>query len=104
MTDQERVEITDEQRERAKRNLEKLKRDLKALEGKPLPTGVNFEKFRGPIGLDDDGNVQPPLTPEERRRKDEWYRKSDEWERRAEEQRRREGDALQDPPQEADDE
>jgi hypothetical protein len=100
----ERRPITDQERERTRQAIAKLKRDLKAREGQPRRANVNYDKFFGPIGFDDDGNRQPPLTPEERRRKEEWYRKSDEWELRAEERRRRKGDTRQAPPAEPDDE
>lgn len=87
MTTPEDAHVSPEERERTKQAIEKLKRDIAAKKGQPRKTGVNYDKFFGPIGLDDDGNLQPPLTPEQRRRKEEWYRKADETDRRYRERR-----------------
>lgn len=76
MTTPEPQPVTDEERERSRQAIAKLKRDLKAREGQPPPSGVNFDKFQGPIGLDDDGNPQPPLSTDERRRKEERRRRA----------------------------
>lgn len=67
-------EVTDEDAERAREALAQLKRDLEAHKDKPF-TG-NPDKFTGPIGLDDEGNLQKPLTPEELERKEEIRRRA----------------------------
>jgi hypothetical protein len=76
MTTDQPDDVPAEERERTNDAIAKLKRDLAAAKGRPRPRGVNYEKFQGAIGLDDDGNVQAPLTPEERRRKEEWLRRA----------------------------
>lgn len=58
--------VTEEQREQARLAVEQLMRDLKAAEGRPKPPRRSSGKFSEPIGLDKDGNLQKPLTPEER--------------------------------------
>ena len=67
-------EVTDEDKDRAREAMAQLKRDLEAHKDKPF-TG-NKDKFTGPIGLDDEGNVQKPLTPEEIERKEEIRRRA----------------------------
>lgn len=68
--------VSAEERERTMQAIAKLKSELAAQKGRPLPPEVNAAKFHGSIGLDDDGNPQAPLTPEERRRKEEWLRRA----------------------------
>jgi hypothetical protein len=70
------VPITDEQRERAKRATEQLKRDLAAAEQRPRPPVTSPGKFTGPLGLDASGNLQPPLTAEEAAHNEEVRRRA----------------------------
>jgi hypothetical protein len=57
--------VTEEEKEEARRAVEQLKRDLAASAGRPKPPVYSPGKFTEPLGLDADGNYQPPLTPEE---------------------------------------
>ena len=65
--------MTDEERARSAEAIAQLKRDLKSM---PTPQVSNPGKFNGPIGLDDDGNYQKPLTPEEIAHKEEIRRRA----------------------------
>jgi hypothetical protein len=47
-------------------DIAQLKRDLAAARDRPKPPVTSPGKFSGPIGLDEDGNLQPPLTEQER--------------------------------------
>jgi hypothetical protein len=67
-------EISDKDREAAREALAQLKRDLEEHKDKPF-TG-DTGKFTGPIGLDDEGNPQKPLTREELERKEEIKRRA----------------------------
>jgi hypothetical protein len=67
-------EVTEADKERASDALAQLKRDLAAHKDKPF-TG-NADKFTGPIGLDDKGELQKPLTPEELEHKEEIRRRA----------------------------
>jgi hypothetical protein len=67
VTDRDEWEpVTEEQLEWSRQAIEQLKRDLKAAEGRPRPPVYSPGKFTEPLGLDKDGNLQKPLTPEER--------------------------------------
>lgn len=57
--------VTDEEREEARRAIEQLKRDLAEAAKRPRPPVYSPGKFTEPLGLDANGNLQPPLTPEE---------------------------------------
>ncbi len=61
----ERIPLTDEQRERSEHAIKQLKRDLAVSARRPTPEVVSPGKFFGPIGLDNDGNLQSPLSFEE---------------------------------------
>lgn len=47
-------------------DIAQLKRDLAAARDRPKPPVTGPGKFSGAIGLDKDGNLQPPLTEQER--------------------------------------
>ncbi|MGN9811190.1 hypothetical protein ACTMSW_17745 [Micromonospora sp. BQ11] len=70
--------VSDEERERAARAVEQLKRDLAAASGRPAPTRTDPGKFSDPIGLDRDGNYQRPLDERERAHLDEVRRRATE--------------------------
>lgn len=56
---------TEEELADARQDLAQFKRDLAAAEGGPRPPLTSPGKFTGPIGLDDEGNLQAPLSLEE---------------------------------------
>lgn len=71
MPDEPRIEpVTDEERERARQARAQLKRDLAEAAKRPRPPVTSPGKFTGPIGVDDDGNFLPPLTPEQKAHKE----------------------------------
>lgn len=57
--------VTEEEKERARLAMEKLERDLAEAATRPAPPVYSPGKFTEPLGLDADGNLQPPLTREE---------------------------------------
>lgn len=63
--DAEFREVTDEQRARAAEGIAQLKRDLDAARGRQRPPVTSPGKFTGPIGVDEEGDFQPPLSPEQ---------------------------------------
>jgi hypothetical protein len=66
VTDSRRFEpVTEEEKEEARRAIEQLKRDLAESAKRPKPPVYSPGKFTEPLGLDADGNLQPPLTREE---------------------------------------
>jgi hypothetical protein len=71
---EERQEITDKDKDTARDALAQLKRDLEEYKDKPF-TG-DAGKFTGPIGVDDEGRLQKPLTPEEMAHKEEIRRRA----------------------------
>lgn len=60
--------VTEEQRARAEAALAQLKADLAREMNQPSPHGSGSERFSGPMGYYAEGNLQPPLTPEEKAR------------------------------------
>lgn len=68
MSDQtpRRREITYEDRAVVAEAIAELARARERNPDKPLPLHHNPAKFTDPIGLDDEGNYQQSLTPEER--------------------------------------
>jgi hypothetical protein len=81
--------VTDEQRARAAAGLEKLKRDMAEAAKRPSPPVTSPGKFNEPIGLDADGNFQPPLTEEEKAHNERVRRRA----ASGDEDERRNGDA-----------
>jgi hypothetical protein len=63
--DAQRRPPTDEQRARSESAIEQLKRDLAEARGRPRPPVNSPGKFTAPVGLNADGELQAPLTPEE---------------------------------------
>jgi hypothetical protein len=59
------IPVTEEQKEQARQATERLVQKLKESEGRPKPPVYSPGKFTEPLGLDADGNLQPPLTEEE---------------------------------------
>ncbi len=59
---------TDAELADAAEDIAQLKRDLAAARNRPRPPATSPGKFSGAIGLDAEGNLQPPLTEEERAR------------------------------------
>ncbi|RZU52162.1 hypothetical protein EV385_4006 [Krasilnikovia cinnamomea] len=57
--------VTEEEREEARRAVEQLKTDLAEAAKRPRPPVYSPGKFTEPLGLDANGNPQPPLTPGE---------------------------------------
>ena len=57
--------VTEEEKDEARRAVEQLKRDLADAAKRPRPAVYSPGKFTDPLGLDESGNLQPPLTPEE---------------------------------------
>ncbi len=74
--------VTDEERAEAERAVEQLRRDLAAAQGRPRPPVYSPGKFSEPLGLDADGNYQPPLSPEEAAHNEEVRRQAREEVRR----------------------
>ncbi|HEY9392091.1 MAG TPA: hypothetical protein VIR27_20260 [Mycobacteriales bacterium] len=66
--------VTDEERRRSEQAIEQLKRDLAATRDQPRPPVTSPGKFTEPLGMDAQGNPQPPLTPEEAAH-NEWVRR-----------------------------
>ncbi|RKN48364.1 hypothetical protein [Micromonospora endolithica] len=71
-----REPVSDEERERAARAVEQLKRDLAAASDRPAPRRTDPEKFTDPVGLDRDGNYQRPLDEQERAHRAEVRRRA----------------------------
>ena len=66
MTDTPRFEpVTEEEKERAREAMERLEQALAEAANRPKPPVYSPGKFTEPLGLDADGNLQPPLTREE---------------------------------------
>lgn len=66
MTEPSKFEpVTDEEKERARQAIAQLKRDLAGSSQRPKPPVYSPGKFTEPLGMDSDGNPQPPLTAEE---------------------------------------
>jgi hypothetical protein len=66
MTDSAEFEpVTEEEKEEARQAIEQLKRDFAKAAGRPKPPMYSPGKFTEPLGLDANGNLQPPLTAEE---------------------------------------
>jgi hypothetical protein len=66
MTDERNfIPVTEEQKQQAQEATERLIKKLKESEGRPKPPVHSPGKFTEPLGLDADGNLQPPLTREE---------------------------------------
>jgi hypothetical protein len=59
------IPVTEEQKEQARQATERLVKKLQESEGRPKPPVYSPGKFTEPLGLDADGNLQPPLTREE---------------------------------------
>lgn len=57
--------VTEEEKERAQQAIAQLKRDLAASAQRPKPPVYSPGKFTEPLGMDANGNPQPPLTAEE---------------------------------------
>ena len=74
--DARKRQVTDEQRERAEQAIAKLKRDLAEARRRPPPPVTSPGKFTGPIGLNDRGDFQPPLTPEQKAQQEEIRRRA----------------------------
>ena len=66
MAERKFIPVTEEQKERARQATERLMQKLAESEGEPDPPVYSPGKFTEPLGLDADGNLQPPLTPEEK--------------------------------------
>lgn len=72
----ERRELTDEDRAQSAAAIEQLKRDLAAAKDRPPRPQTSPGKFTEPIGLDAEGNYQPPLTAEEQAHLEEVRRRA----------------------------
>lgn len=84
---QEIIPLTEEDRRLADEIQEQLERDLAeaAKRPDPPPGSVRYDRFTGPIGLRDDGSLQPPLTEEEKRHNEEVRQRAREEARQARE-------------------
>lgn len=77
MTDAPQWEpVTEEERARSAEAIEQLRRDLAAAAKRPKPPVTSPGKFTEPLGLDAHGNLQPPLTPEEKAHNEEVRRRA----------------------------
>jgi hypothetical protein len=77
VTDTPRFEpVTEEEEERARQAIERLERKLAESAGRPKPPVYSPGKFTEPLGLDADGNPQPPLTREEAAHNEEVRRRA----------------------------
>jgi hypothetical protein len=57
--------VTEEERRRAEEAHERAVQEILAARNRPRPPVTSPGKFTEPLGLDAEGNLQPPLTPEE---------------------------------------
>jgi hypothetical protein len=87
--DREWEPVTEEDQRLAAEARAQLKRDLEAARRRPRPPVTSPGKFTEPLGLDENGNLQPPLTPEERAHNEAVRRRAIEEMEAAREARRR---------------
>jgi hypothetical protein len=70
------IPVTEEQKEQAREATKRLVKKLQESAGRPKPPVYSPGKFDEPLGLDADGNLQPPLTREEAAHNDEIRRRA----------------------------
>lgn len=68
--------VTDAERAASATAIEQLKRDLAEAAKRPRPPVTSPGKFTEPLGMDAQGNPQPPLTPQEHAHNEEVRRRA----------------------------
>jgi hypothetical protein len=74
--DPERRPLTEEQRQLAGQVEEWAVQQIREAQKRPRPPATSRGKFTEPLGLDEHGNLQPPLTPDEEAHNEEVRRRA----------------------------